>query len=62
MLDIEELDIEALRAYMREGSYAEAAKSLGIHPQLLKRRLMRLYAAAGAKNATQAVYLLRDRL
>jgi len=51
-----------LAEYVQQGSHKAAAHRLGISESTSRQRVSELMGLVGAKNAAQAVWLLRDDL
>lgn len=58
--DDAEAQVAVFRAYQRLGTVEEVAEELGLTPQGVQKRLSRLYARIGAKNAIHASGLLQE--
>jgi len=61
-LDPTPREVEALRAYVEEGSYKAAARRMAISEHTLRNHLSMLRAKCGARTTAEAVFLLHARL
>lgn len=57
-----DVELYALRAYVRTGSVAAAAATLGLHPQTVKNHLASIRTKLRVHSTIQAAYLLHDKL
>lgn len=57
-----DVELYALRAYLRTGSVKAAASSLGIAEQTVKNHLASVRSKLGVQKTAQAAFLLHDRL
>ena len=62
MPDVPRRELLTLRAYVKTGSHKAAAYLLGISVSTSRQRLSSLLARIGARNAAQAVWMLRSEL
>ena len=62
MLDVPRRELLTLLAYVETGSHKAAAHRLAISASTSRQRVSRLMARIGARNAAEAVWLLRSEL
>jgi DNA-binding CsgD family transcriptional regulator len=60
--DCTDVELYALRAYVRAGSTKAAAVALGLHPQTVKNHLASIRSKLGVKSTVQAAFLLHDKI
>jgi DNA-binding NarL/FixJ family response regulator len=55
-------ELDSLRAYIETGSVREAARSLGVHEQTVKRHLANVRSRLGVRTNAQAALALASQL